>query len=124
MGSNPINLAFRFLLELAALLSYGYWGWHTGEGWLRYLLMACTPLIGALVWGTFAVPGDPSRSGKAPVPVPGWLRIVLEWGIFGLACFGLIASNSRTAALILLLLVIIHYALSVDRIRWLIKSEN
>jgi len=123
MGSNPINLVFRFLLELAALFAFGYWGWNVSENWFRYLLVILAPLLGAVIWGTFAVPDDPSRSGKAPITVPGWLRLILEWGIFGLACVGLIASNSRTAALILLLLVIIHYALSVDRIRWLIKSE-
>lgn len=26
MDSNPVNLALRFLLELAALYSIGYWG--------------------------------------------------------------------------------------------------
>lgn len=86
MGSNPINLVFRFLLELAALFSFGYWGWLIGDNWVRYLFVILAPLFGVLIWGTFAVPDDPIRSGKAPVPVPGWLRLVLELGIFGLAC--------------------------------------
>jgi len=123
LGSNPINLAFRFLLELAALISYGYWGWQIGDGWIRYMLALLVPLVGALAWGTLAVPDDPSRSGKAPVPVPGWLRMVLELGIFGLASWGLFESGANTTALIFILLVILHYGLSVDRIRWLINSK-
>ena len=124
MGSNPINLIFRFLLELAALFSFGYWGWNTGGNWVRYLLVILAPLLGAVVWGTFAVPADPSRSGKSPVPVPGWLRLILEFGIFGLACWGLLASGGNSMALALLLLVIIHYVLSLDRIRWLINTKG
>lgn len=32
MGSNPVNLALRFLLELAALCSIGYWGGGGNRG--------------------------------------------------------------------------------------------
>ena len=123
MSSNPINLLLRFLLELAALISYGFWGWQTGGGWLRYLLAILAPLVGALIWGTFAVPGDPSRSGKAPVPVPGWLRLALELIIFGLACSALIVSGQSVYAWILGVLVVIHYVVSIDRIQWLLPMK-
>ena len=34
MSAHPLNLALRFLLELAAWASMGYWGWKRGTGWL------------------------------------------------------------------------------------------
>ena len=55
MGSHPINLAIRFLLEVAALLSMGIWGWRFGEGWLRLALAALIPTAAAVLWGTVAV---------------------------------------------------------------------
>ena len=122
MGSNPINLIFRFLLELAALFAFGYWGWNTAGNWVRYLLALMPPLIGALIWGIFAVPDDPSRSGKAPVAVPGWLRLALELIIFGLACLALAWSGLRVYGWILGALVVLHYLFSMDRIRWLINK--
>jgi hypothetical protein len=36
VGKNPINLAVRFLLETAALIAIGYWGWTQFDGALRY----------------------------------------------------------------------------------------
>jgi hypothetical protein len=33
MGSHPINLAIRFLLEVAALTSTGMWGWRVSDAW-------------------------------------------------------------------------------------------
>ena len=33
--------------------------------------------------GVFAVPDDPSRSGSAPIAVPGLARLTLEAAVFG-----------------------------------------
>jgi len=89
MGSNPINLGVRLLLEIGALVGYGYWGWTVSDGVLRYLLALAIPLVAAVVWGTFAVLEDPSRSGKAPVPVSGLLRLIIELTFFALASYAL-----------------------------------
>ena len=121
-GTNSLNLLLRFLLELVALFAIGRWGWQTGNDWTRYLFVILFPLSGALVWGIFAVPNDPSRSGRAPVPVPGWMRLILELGIFGLACWGLFVTGAEISSLVLLLLVVIHYSFSLDRIKWLFRS--
>ena len=77
-----------------------------------------------MLWGTFAVPGDPSRSGKAPVPVPGILRLVLELALFGFAAWALYDSGSPMLALVLAVLTLIHYALSYDRIAWLVRQPE
>ena len=120
MGSHPINLGIRFLLELACWGSLGYWGWtqHTG-GW-RFAVGLGLPLIAMALWGTFRVPGDP---GKAPVAISGALRLVLEMVEFG-AAFILLGVAGRPAwGIILAVVVLVHYALSYDRIRWLIARN-
>ncbi|MBC8335965.1 MAG: YrdB family protein [Anaerolineales bacterium] len=121
MGSNPINLAIRFLLELAALSSIGYWGWTQHEGGMRFFLAIGLPLLAAALWGTFAVPDDPSRSGKAPVPVAGIIRLALELAFFAAATWLLFDAGQPSLGRTLGVVVLIHYLISYDRIGWLLK---
>ena len=120
MSQNPFNLAFRFLLELIALFAIGALAKAQFPGALGFLLMIVLPLIAAIVWGTFNVKGDPSRSGKAPVPVPGILRLLIELDIFGSAIWALFSLNP-TYGWIFGIIVLLHYLLSYDRILWLLK---
>ena len=119
-GSHPANLALRFLLELAALFAIGWWGWSLADNWLRFVLAVLFPLVAATIWGTFAVPDDPSRSGEAPVVVRGWIRLGLELGVFGAAVLGLIAVGRGSFAVVFLVVVVAHYLVSIDRINWLL----
>ena len=119
MGSNPLNLLFRFLLEIAALLAFGYWGWTQFASPWRWLLAGGLPVLAAALWGTFAVPDDPSRSGSAPIPVPGLLRLLLELVFFVAAGLALVDAGQPTMGIIFLILVAGHYAISFDRIGWL-----
>lgn len=122
MGSHPLNLALRFLLEVLALLSIGIWSYRLiPNGW-RYVLAALIPILVATAWGVFNVPGDPSRSGEAPVIVPGLIRLLLELTIFGFAVWCLTQSEMSRWAFILGGVVILHYAISYDRIAWLVQS--
>lgn len=122
MGSHPINLAVRFILELTAIFVYGLWGWRQADGGLRIVLMLLIPIVFATVWGIFNVPGDPSRSGAAPVVVPGIVRLLLELVFFGLACWALHQLDLKTYALIFGAVVILHYLVSYDRITWLLSK--
>ena len=122
MSSNPVNLALRFILELAALLALGYWGWTQHAGIWRFVWSIGLVLLAAVSWGTFAGPEDPSRSGKAPVPVPGIVRLVLELALFTAGTWAFIAAGQPMWGAILGLLTVIHYALSYDRIIWLLKQ--
>ena len=70
-SARVANLALRFALEVCALAALGFWGWSQTEAPWRYVLMLGVPALAAAVWATFTVPDDPSRSGRAPVPVPG-----------------------------------------------------
>lgn len=122
MGSNPLNLALRFVLELTALIAMGSWGWNTGEGALQYVLAPALPLIAATAWGTFAVLGDPSRSGRAPVPVPGMIRLALELAFFAFATWALLDTGKTQLAWVMGFAVLFHYLISYDRLAWLIKQ--
>ena len=117
MSSHPLNLALRFLLELAALAAYACWGWAAHEGAWRYLLGIGLPLLAAVLWGTFRVPNDP---GKAPVPIPGPAWLLLE-AIFFAAAVGLLAAVSTWPAIVFGVLVALHYAASYDRVAWLLR---
>jgi hypothetical protein len=121
MSQNPLNLALRFLLELTALVAIGYWGWTQFDGILRYLLAICLPLLAAFVWGTFRVPADASANGKAPVRVPGIVRLSIEIVFFGFATWALFNAGTKTSAVILGGVTLFHYIISYDRIVWLLK---
>lgn len=119
---SPANLALRFLLELAALGGFGTLTWTLMQGAWRIPATILTILFVAALWGTFNVPGDPSRSGSAPVAVPGAVRLLLELAILfgGAAAFYLSGHAKPSIALAALLAV--HYGLSAQRILWLLGN--
>jgi len=49
---------------------------------MKFMLALTLPIFAAAIWGIFAVPDDPSRSGNAPVIAPGLVRIVIELAFF------------------------------------------
>ena len=60
MNNHPLNLTIRFLLEIAALIVFGMWGWQKHEGGLRIILVILLPLLAASIWGIFRVLNDPA----------------------------------------------------------------
>jgi hypothetical protein len=74
------------------------------------------------VWGVFAVPNDPSRSGAAPIAVPGMLRLAIEAIIFIFAVWALYDTGFTKLSWVLGIIVAIHYLTSYDRILWLIRQ--
>ena len=117
---HAVNLALRFALEIAALWGIAVCAASFADGWMRYVLAALAVVAAAALWGVFAVPDDPSRSGRAPVPVPGAVRLALEFAVLfgGAAAFWLVGRES--VALVLAGLVVVHYALWPGRIAWLL----
>ena len=120
MGSHPANLTLRFILELCALTAVGVWGWQQSESWLKFVFAFGLPIILAVIWGSFAVPNDPSRSGNAPIITPGYLRLIIELSIFWFAAWSLYNMGDVTLSFVLGGVVIAHYLISYDRIRWLL----
>lgn len=112
------------ILEVAVLAALGLWGWRSAEGWVGIVLALAIPLIAAALWGTFAVPDDPSRSGSAPVAVSGMVRLGLEAGLSAAALWALRDPGFSRLSVIFATAVIGHYLLSYDRVRWLIRQER
>ena len=122
LGSHPVNLIYRFLLEILALFVVALWSWRSAGGWMGLVLAFLLPFSLALIWGIFAVPDDPSRSGKAPVPIAGSLRLFLELLIFSFAIWCLADQGMPYLAAAFAILVLFHYLVSLDRVKWLVKK--
>lgn len=120
MSTNPFNLALRFILEILALVAMGSWGWRQHQGWLAVVLMLALPAAAAFAWGTFRKPGDRANSGRAPVPVPGAIRLALELAFFSSAIAALEGSGRHTLALTFAAVVVLHHVTSWDRLLWLL----
>lgn len=121
MGQNPLNLALRFVLEVVALSAVGYWGWTFTASALRYLLAVGVPVLAATLWATLRVPDEPPGAGPVPIPVPGWVRLLLELALFAFAAWGLFMAGVTALAWIFSAVVLVHYAVSYDRVGWLLR---
>ncbi|HNP16025.1 MAG: YrdB family protein [Salinibacterium sp.] len=102
-GLNP-NLVLRFLLELFAVFTLGYWGYLAWPfPWPGALFMIGTPLFAIIVWGLFRsprarVPLDPVGRGIVEIAVMG--SAVIAWAMLGeplvALVFGVVALASGT----------------------------
>lgn len=115
------NLALRFGLELAALAGFGTFAWRQTSGPLRWVAVLALPLVAAAAWTAFNVPDDPSRSGAAPIVVPGGARLAIEVVILCAGAAAMVVAH-RPVGIVLLALILVHYAASVRRIAWLLGS--
>ncbi len=122
ISNHPLNLGLRFLLEMLALFAMGWWGYAQCNCEMRYVWAIGIPLAAAVLWGIFAVPGDPSRSGKTVIKTPGWIRLILELSFFGFGVFAFYDTGQKTIGWIFGSLILLHYVLSLKRLKWLLKQ--
>ena len=118
---SPINLALRFALELAALTAIGWWGSSLIESGWRWVLGLGLVVAVATLWGTFAVPGDPSRGGQGLVVIPGLARLGLELLVFAAGVYALRAMGRPGLSAAMGILVVAHYLWSYERVLWLLE---
>jgi hypothetical protein len=116
------NLALRFGLEIAALVGIAAGAWELADGPLRWVTVVGMPAAAAAVWGVFNVPEDPSRSGEAPVEVPGWGRLLVELAVLGGGAVGFAVAGWAVVAVGYAILTVVHYLVSWRRIEWLISA--
>jgi hypothetical protein len=100
MRVSGANLLLRFLLELCALASLGYWGSQTGPLPVAIVLAVAAPLAAAVLWGAFVAP-------KASRRLRGARRLVVEIPIFAAAAAGLAAAGQWTLAAIFAAAVVV-----------------
>lgn len=117
------NLALRFLMELAAIVTFGIWGYSLSDSGFRIVPAILLPLLFATLWGVFATKNDPSRSGKTVIPTPGALRLLLELALFAAATWMLYELAHQTLAIVFGCITLLHYIYSYKRIAWLLKQK-
>lgn len=119
---NAANAALRFFLEIVTFGGFATLTWQMSEGWARYLTVVIMLALLMTLWGVFAVPGDPSRSGNAPIPVSGLVRLGLELLILLGGGVALKLAGYGFAGHALIALILLHYSMSYDRINWLLQQ--
>lgn len=119
MAENRLNLALRFVLEILLLVALALVGWALAPGQFRIIPTVAFPLIAAMAWGIFRVPGE---GGDPIVTVSGPVRLLIEVVLFGAAIGGLFATGSAPFGIWLAGLVVLHYVLSWDRVFALVRN--
>lgn len=123
MAISPWQLALRFGLEVASLVALGrYAGTWLRDPWSVVAAWAVPGAV-ALFWVTFAVKDDPSRSGNAPIAVPGALRLALELAVFGSGAASLAGRADWTAFVVFMIALVVHHAMTGKRLAWLVQQE-
>jgi uncharacterized protein DUF2568 len=105
------NLALKFLLELAAIAAFAYWGSTVGHGAVSVLVAIAAPALAVVLWGTFAAPKAEHRLAAAR-------RIPFELAVFGLAVAALVAAGAPLVAALLGVLVSINGVLLTVFNQW------
>ncbi len=114
------NLGLRFLLEAGLFACIAVAAIANYDGATAWTASTVGIAVAAGTWGVFAVPNDPSRSGKTVVVTPGAVRLVIELALFAIVVAWLLVGESYVAAALLGSGAIVHYAAWPARIRWLL----
>jgi hypothetical protein len=99
------NLALAFALELVALWAVARWGWGVGRSTATRVALAIGAAgLWAAVWGLLFSP-------RATVRLSAQVKEGGQWLMFAVAVLALQATVSRTAALVLVALVVVNRVL-------------
>ena len=101
---KPANLALKFLLELAAIAAFAYWGTTVGSGATAVVAAIAAPVAMIVVWAVFAAPTARRRLRLAA-------RAPLELGVFGLDAAALATAGQPALAVALAAVVVANAAL-------------
>jgi hypothetical protein len=109
---KAINTGLTFLLELAMLTAFGYWGFHGEKSvWMKWGLGIGTPLAVAILWGLCLAPKANHR-----LNVTG--GIILSLGLFCLAALALYQTDRLALAIVLAVIVVVNRALALVWKQW------
>ncbi|NQW18166.1 MAG: YrdB family protein [Chloroflexi bacterium] len=119
---QKVNLGLRFVLEIAMFASFCVAPAVAIDGVERWPLTVLTPIAAIAIWGVFATPDDPSRSGKTVIPTAGSVRLIIELVLFTGAAAVMAWAGLWPYSVALLVATTIHYTLWPARIRWLLSN--
>ncbi len=93
--AQVLTLATRFLVEIAALVAYAWWGWRLPTTLpVRLLAAIGAPVAFAVVWGVLVAP-------KAPVQLATPLLVAVQVVAIGGAVAALVSAGKVTPAVVL-----------------------
>ncbi len=99
---KPINLALAFLLELALLAAFAYWGFNTGDSTAIHIVLGIgVPVLVAVIWGIFMAPSSQRRLNGAAYLV---VKVVL----FGLGVAALVAAGQTTLGVVFAVVFVVN----------------
>jgi hypothetical protein len=108
---KQLNLLAKFVLEVAALAAFGYWGASVADGVAAFVYAIVLPIAAAILWGLFAAP-------KARRRLPPIARLPFELGIFGLAALALWEAGAHAVALAFGVTVVLNAVLLTALDQW------
>ncbi len=102
---KSLNLALSFLLELAMLVAFGYWGFNTGSSTVvHWILGLGVPIVAIVIWSIFNAPLSKRRLPRTP-------RTLLEAVMFSLGALALAVAGQTTWAAIFVVFIVINQIL-------------
>jgi hypothetical protein len=108
---RAVNLAFKFLLELAAVAALAYAGASLGSGVGAIVLAIVLPVVAVVVWGRWCAPRSPHRLGTPA-------RIPLELAVFVAAGVLLLVAGAVLWGNLFLVLVVLNATLLTALRQW------
>jgi len=121
VGAHPFNLTLRFWVEILAFAILAAGAWRLGTGPMRPLLAVTAAALAFLAWSLVGVPDDPTRLGREAVTVSGTVRLGIEVVFFAAVTILAVRTAGRRYAGAYAALVLLHHALSIDRLAWLLR---
>jgi uncharacterized protein DUF2568 len=102
---KTLNLGLAFILELAMLAAFVYWGFHTGSTTIVKILLGIgAPVLVATFWGAFMAP-------NARRHLEGGAYLVVKVLLFGLAVAALSLAGQVIGAIVLAVVFVINTVL-------------
>jgi hypothetical protein len=114
------QLTLRFAIEVTAFFGIG----AIADAWGGHLIAIAVVVAFGTLWSLLNVKGDPSRSGAAPIPVPGAVRLVVELSALASGVAGYYLTKRFIVAAVLGALTLFHYAATWPRTRWLLQQRR
>jgi hypothetical protein len=105
------NLAVKFILELAAIAAFAYWGASLDGVLVSVIVAIAAPASAIVLWGLFAAP-------RASRRLPTWARVPFELGVFALAAAALVAVDWPAAAIVFGAVAILNAVLLTGLDQW------
>ncbi len=103
-GLKTANLGLKFLLELAAIAAFAYWGASHSPVVLAVILAIALPALFIAAWGIWAAPRSRRR-------LPRETRVPFELGCFALAAVALIGGGATVAGIAFAVVAAVNAAL-------------